>query len=143
MTGISAKRRSKQREIVLALLRSGGLHHPTASEVYEAARVQMPNISLGTVYRNLSELARDGAILKLDASGDSSARFDADTAEHAHFACKKCGKIYDAPLAPELRKKLSKIFGAGFSVETSELLFSGRCPNCVRKIKIKINGNRL
>ena len=101
MTGISAKRRSKQREIVLALLRSGGLYHPTASEVYEAARAQMPNISLGTVYRNLSELARDGTILKLDASGDSSARFDADTAAHAHYDCKKCGKLYHAPLSPE------------------------------------------
>ena len=85
----NCKRGSKQRRLILDTVRSGGLGHPTVAEVYDAVRGEIPNISLGTVYRNLGSLASDGEISRLDL-GDVS-RFDCDTSEHSHFACKKCG----------------------------------------------------
>jgi len=40
--------------------------HPTADEVYEMARKGNPNISRGTVYRNLNLLAENGEIARLN-----------------------------------------------------------------------------
>lgn len=58
----ACKRMSKQRKKILDLVKSGRLGHPTAAEVYDEVRKSMPNISLGTVYRNLNMLADDGDI---------------------------------------------------------------------------------
>ena len=79
---------SKQREALLRVLRSTR-SHPTAYWVYEELRKEIPNISLGTVYRNLAKLAQNGDILKLDIISDKE-RFDGFTARHAHFVCNEC-----------------------------------------------------
>ena len=60
------KRMSKQRRTILDIVKSGRLGHPTAADVYDEVRKTMPNISLGTVYRNLNMLADDGDISRVD-----------------------------------------------------------------------------
>ena len=84
---------SRQRELIKDFL-MGRCDHPTADVVYMNVRQQIPNISLGTVYRNLTLLADRGEILRLRL-GDGTDHFDADTSPHYHFVCRECGCVQD------------------------------------------------
>jgi Fe2+ or Zn2+ uptake regulation protein len=103
--------------------------HPTADWVYQKARKEIPNISLGTVYRNLRKLSEEGMIQKL-AFGSSFDRYDADTSFHYHFTCRKCGKVYD--IAPNGQQKLLREVQKkrGFQVEGVRMEFYGICTAC-------------
>lgn len=87
------KKYSKQREALLTEIRSRK-DHPTAEDLYMSLRAEMPNYSLGTVYRNLAELCTNGYILKI-ASASGPERYDGCVAPHGHFTCVNCGKVYD------------------------------------------------
>ncbi len=60
--------------------------HPTASRIYEMVREDIPNISLGTVYRNLAQLDKEGNILTLTVK-EGSDHFDGNPEPHYHFDC--------------------------------------------------------
>ena len=89
----------------------GRTDHPTADTVYTNIREIYPNISLGTVYRNLTLLADMGEILRINV-GDGTVHFDPDTSVHYHFICKGCGCVQDIELEkPILMSELvSKAF---------------------------------
>ena len=122
----NCKRGSRQRRLILDTVRSGALGHPTAAEVYDAVRGKMPNISLGTVYRNLGSLASDGEISRLDL-GDVS-RF---------------GAIFDVRIRPSARRGLLSSLRGGFSADSASVLFSGYCPKCSKKLQPNTKENRL
>ena len=84
---------SKQRDAIKNFL-ADRYDHPTAETVYLNIKKEFPNISLGTVYRNLSLLAEIGEIQKL-STGIGPARFDGNTAPHYHFICNCCGNVLD------------------------------------------------
>ena len=113
---------SRQRETILNYLMSVTCH-PTAEQIYENVRCVMPNISLGTVYRNLAQLEQAGTIRKLKVGPQD--HFDGDLKPHAHFVCKACGKVYDVML-PEFRVPTPD----GFRVESEETFLFGTCKNC-------------
>lgn len=92
------KRHSRQRDIILEEVRRGKTH-PSAQEVYDRVRPRLPKISLGTVYRNLEQLAAHGLIRKLELPGDQR-RFDGDVSEHYHIRCLVCGRVDDVPGPP-------------------------------------------
>lgn len=120
-------RYSKQREVINNILK-GTKAHPSAAEVYEKAREEIPNISLGTVYRNLDSLSHDGEAQAFTV-GDI-AHFDGNIAPHPHFYCQKCGKVTD--LECDMRKLLSLMEGLeGCEVDTETVLFSGVCRACL------------
>ena len=85
--------KSVQRDIVYDVLKSTK-EHPTADTVYEMARVCAPNISKGTVYRNLNQLVDNGMAIKVPGIFEKD-RFDADTSRHSHLICEKCGAVID------------------------------------------------
>ncbi len=85
-------RYSKQREVILELVRSTH-SHPTADWVYTQVRKKMPNVSLGTVYRNLGQLVDANVINVLKYDG--VVHYDGNVAEHQHFSCQVCGNIFD------------------------------------------------
>ena len=117
---------SKQREAILTVLRETDTH-PTANWIYEKVREIIPNISLGTVYRNLSELSQNGDILSINV-GDGFEHFDYDTSPHAHLHCRKCGQIHDAKLECDHLSELSKKIG--FMPDTTIYVAYGICQNC-------------
>ena len=89
---MAIERKSKQRDAIISELKSR-YDHPTAMELFLSVRKKLPNISLGTLYRNLSQLEEAGMILRIpDGSTD---RFDGNSSPHAHFKCTSCGKLYD------------------------------------------------
>ena len=73
---------SKQRELVLKTLQENMIH-PTADQVYELMRKEMPKISLATVYRNLNQLAEKGIIRRISGL-NGSVHFDHDIEKHYH-----------------------------------------------------------
>ena len=84
---------SRQRECIREFL-AGRHDHPTAETVYTSVKKEYPNISLGTVYRNLSLLTEVGEIQKI-STGMGPDRFDWNTPPHYHVLCKKCGSVMD------------------------------------------------
>ncbi len=122
------QKRSKQRELLLEVLRSTACH-PDADWVFSRMREKMPNVSLGTVYRNLAKLAEEGIILKLDV-GQHADRFDGCSKPHYHLACRGCGAVMDMPMdyAPALNTEAAE--KSGCEIEEHALLFYGKCPSC-------------
>ncbi len=111
--------------------------HPTADTVYQTVRKQCPDISLGTVYRNLGRLVECGAIRKIGVS-DGSDRFDGTLAEHYHLLCSGCGCVADIQL-PELGKQIRQVGReSGLEIQGYELIIHGLCKDCVQK-QIKEN----
>lgn len=128
MTEQTTLKRSKQRDAIVAFLKTRK-DHPTADVVYQEIRNTIPNISLGTVYRNLSLLSDRDEILRLSCDGKMD-RFDADTSPHYHFICKDCGCVLDIliPYSDEIDKLAAKNFDG--TILSHSLLFEGYCKNC-------------
>ena len=122
------RKRSRQRELLLEVLRSTTCH-PDADWVFSKMREKMPNISLGTVYRNLSLLAREGTILKL-ATGEQADRFDGCAAPHYHLLCRGCGSVLDLPMPYAEALNTGAADESGCEIEGHSLLFYGKCPSC-------------
>ena len=93
---------------------------------------EFPNISLGTVYRNLSLLADLGEIQKLTVSGGPD-RFDGNPKPHYHFDCRSCGCVMDLELPQQ--DALNRLAAEHFDgiIEKHTIQFSGLCPECARK----------
>lgn len=104
--------------------------HPTADEVYDMARKRLPNISLGTVYRNLDLMAKNNTIGKLDIAGRRK-RFDADISSHFHLRCDDCGAVCDLELSQlnGIEKQLEALKGLEGIVDFN-LEFKGKCKQC-------------
>ncbi len=121
-------RESKQREAILRFVK-GTSSHPTANHVHEEMRKEIPNISLGTVYRNLKLLKREGKISELDIA-DSKSRFDGNPHNHYHFRCERCGRVFDVdePVNKEIDKRIAR--KTGFKVSHHILEFRGLCRDC-------------
>lgn len=119
---------SKQRELTLNTVINNRIH-PTAEEIYLILKNEQPNISLGTVYRNLNILAETGLIRKINIP-NAKDRFDATLSEHYHVICEKCSKVFDVdmPLKEEVRTEVLK--QTGVNVTKHELVINGICKNC-------------
>jgi Fe2+ or Zn2+ uptake regulation protein len=125
---------SRQKELIYELVTST-MAHPTADWVYENARRKMPRISLGTVYRNLNTLVREGRILAIENSR-GPVRYDANTSRHSHLKCIQCGLMLDVPetdidfvpRSPKIRQ---------FKVLEYRVEFLCLCPDCRNKTSRK------
>ena len=120
---------SRQRECILKNLQSRR-DHPTADMVYESVQVEEPNISLGTVYRNLSFLTENGQILKI-STGIGPDHFDGFTEAHNHFVCSKCGRVLDLDYVAD--EKIIAYASKNFNGEIKgyDLQFYGTCEDCL------------
>jgi Fe2+ or Zn2+ uptake regulation protein len=122
------RRTTKQRAAILKILR-GTRSHPTADQIYDLARKQIPNISKGTVYRNLQVLREGGTISELNLNGTLS-RYEAKQSRHYHFRCEQCGRVFDIdePVNEEIDKRLAA--RTGFKVSSHYMEFQGLCKDC-------------
>jgi len=121
-------RRTKQREVILRVLRTAN-SHPTVDWIYDEVRKEIPHISLGTVYRNLRLLREGGEVLEIDLSGTFS-RFDGNPDNHYHFRCEKCGRVFDVdePVNKELDERVARKMD--FEVLYHRIEFRGLCKEC-------------
>jgi Fur family peroxide stress response transcriptional regulator len=122
---------SRQRECIREFL-SGRQDHPTAETVYTNVKKEFPNISLGTVYRNLALLTEVGEIQKI-STGIGPDRFDWNTAPHYHVLCRGCGSVMDLML--ENINHINILAGNEFDgrIEGHIAYFLGTCKACLGK----------
>lgn len=124
-------RRSKKRDAMLELMRSTK-SHPSADWVYQHMREQFPDVSLGTVYRNLNQL-REEQLVKSVGVVNGQERFDACTTPHAHFVCNHCGAVIDLPncISEEVIAPLGEEYG--FVEQSYEFHIYGICKECTQQ----------
>ena len=122
---------SKQRELIKDFLMTRK-DHPTADVVYMNVRQSFPNISLGTVYRNLTLLCDVGEIQKIQV-GDGVDHFDPNISNHYHFICNKCGCVLDIDLdnMDDIIQKANTHFEGRVHGYTT--YFNGLCKRCITK----------
>jgi len=117
---------TKQKEAILSAVRA--MHnHPTADEIYSRLRIEHPQISLGTVYRNLNNFAQEGEILKIPIMGGKD-RFDFKTDAHEHMLCDNCNKVFDVEVDVEI--KLAETGANDPRLNGYTLVLHGLCPDC-------------
>ncbi len=122
---------SRQRESIKEYL-NHSTEHPTADIVYTSVRQEFPNISLGTVYRNLNLLADLGEAIKI-TTPNGGVHFDGRTAPHYHFCCNECGNVIDLDM--EDLTCINEMAGKNFDgvIESHTMMFYGTCKNCLKK----------
>ncbi len=124
------RKRSKKREAILNCV-CGTKIHPSAEWVYQQLKPQIPDLSLGTVYRNLALFRQEGTIVSLGTVGGLE-RFDGRTTPHVHFICDVCGAVHDVDDLQVPHQLSQQVEGfVGGSVSGCTLSFSGRCNTCL------------
>ena len=124
-----AKRNTIQRQLVIAAVRFLA-DHPTAEEVYDRITMEYPDISKGTVYRNLNSLVESGLLGKVSVPSGAD-RFDHILARHYHIKCNHCGKFMNVENLDYFHDLDDKLATAtGFKMEHHDIVFSGLCPEC-------------
>lgn len=124
-------RLTPQRQIILEEL-GRVTSHPTANELYDLVKKRLPRIGLGTVYRNLELLAKNGVILKLGVGGTQK-RFDATTDHHYHIRCLECGRVDDlaVPVQDDLNQRAAE--ATNYQILGHHIEFAGYCGECRTK----------
>lgn len=125
---MTALKYSKQRESIKEFLNST-TEHPTADTVYLNVKQKFPNISLGTVYRNLNLLSDIGDAIKIPTPNGGD-RFDGRTNPHYHFCCTSCGKVIDLDMQQMnfINEEAAKNFDG--VIENHSMMFYGTCKEC-------------
>jgi Fur family peroxide stress response transcriptional regulator len=127
------KRFSRKREAILNSLRSTK-SHPSAEWLYQTLKPEYPDLSMGTVYRNLSVFKDEGLVITVGVVAGQE-RYDADVTPHTHFVCKKCTAVIDLENL-NLDEHIDEVVSRqGYRVDSHELIFHGICPNCLSQIK--------
>ena len=123
---MSERRFSYQRERIYQAV-CGRRDHPTAEMVYQQLKPDMPRLSMGTVYRNLHQMAQEGRLQELPGP---VVRFDGDTTPHTHFQCACCGRVADMRSVPYDDGLDLTAHSGGWQVKGHILVFTGLCPTC-------------
>ena len=130
---LAALKYSRQRESIKNYLMATK-EHPTADEVYMNVKQEFPNISLGTVYRNLNLLTDIGEAIKISTPNGGD-RFDGKLEPHNHFLCTKCGRLLDLELDMQSIDEVNLLAAENFDgvITSSSTLFYGECSDCIKK----------
>ena len=130
------RKRSKKREAILQALRSTK-EHPSAEMIYNWLKPEFPDLSLGTVYRNLAVFLEDGDAVSV-GSVNGQKRYDSDMSAHAHFICTDCGRVVDvsSPALEELNAAVERETAG--QVLSRSLVFRGVCSDCISQAKTAI-----
>lgn len=123
------RKHSKKREALLLAIKNTR-DHPSAEMLYSRLKPQYPDLSLGTVYRNLALFVQSGDIISVGSVAGQE-RYDVTTAPHAHFVCEGCGRVLDveAPgLTEDLYHRVERTTGG--LVRSHALTFTGLCREC-------------
>lgn len=123
------QRFSKKRQAIYEVLMNSQ-EHPSAENIYQTLKPIFPDLSLGTVYRNLKSLVANGDVLCV-ANVDGKDRFDSCLTPHAHLICSECGGVQDITLPEELISQCREFAERnGVELDLHTLRFTGVCQHC-------------
>ena len=133
------RKHSRKRDAILNCI-SRTTCHPSAEWVYQQLKPEIPDLSLGTVYRNIAMFKEEGTIQSIGVVNGLE-RYDFNTAPHTHFICTACGSVLDLgtiELPQSFVQDAETAIGGG-AVASYHLQFSGECADCRKKIKTEMN----
>ena len=121
-------RKTIQRSLVLEEVKALRCH-ATSDEIYDMIVKKYPNISRGTVYRNLKVLSDNGEIRKVEMPSGAD-RFEHQSHEHYHARCVQCGRVFDVEMEfiADLEKNIKDTHGFAFT--SHDIIFKGICLEC-------------
>ncbi len=124
------RRNSRQRMLVYDAVKASH-EHPNAEEVYQVVKQRLPDISLGTVYRNLNLLEEMGQLRRIH-TGIGGDRFDAVITAHPHLICTRCGGVFDlqCDIGRETELLRQTFEHAGTQVDEVQIRAWGTCDRC-------------
>jgi Fur family ferric uptake transcriptional regulator len=129
----SKRRNTKQRETIFRAVVQLGCH-PTAEQIFDAVRKELPRTSFSTVYRNLGILVDQGKIIAVNGIG-REIHYDHNVEEHNHIKCSICGKVSDISIQPIDIDTLKPDIVSGFTVEAVHISLIGICPECAEQLE--------
>ena len=122
----------RKRDAILSCLQQSKAH-PSAETIFTQLKPQIPDLSMGTVYRNLSLFKQQGLAASI-ATVNGTERFDGNTAPHVHFLCTQCDAVIDLDeIAVPASLSAAAQSCSGGSVESCSLSFTGVCRECLKK----------
>ena len=129
---MAVSKQFRKRNAILSYLQATN-EHPSAEAVYMGVKEACPDLSLGTVYRNLALFKEQGLIISV-GTVKGVERFDGYVEPHVHFICTECGRVMDLPavMAPAELKKAAES-NCGGRVDVCHLSFAGTCKDCMKK----------
>jgi Fur family transcriptional regulator, ferric uptake regulator len=122
-------RMTTSRRLLVEVLFQTPYRHRTAEDLVAEVNVRAPDVSISTIYRNLDELERIGAVTHAHL-GHGPVTYQLASFAHAHLVCEVCGSRFDAPdelfggIARSAKKKM------GFTIDPHHLAVMGRCQDC-------------
>ena len=120
----------RKRSAILSYLQSTNAH-PSAEAIYTDLKPQIPDLSMATVYRNLTKFREQGDIISLGAVNGVE-RFDGNTQPHVHFICTNCSAVTDLPALPVPESLVNTAAEqTGSRIESCQLTFTGCCSDCL------------
>ena len=123
------RKKSRKRDAIMHVL-AGTRTHPNAEWIYSQLKPDFPDLSLGTVYRNLAQFREEGAIISV-ANVRGQERYDANISEHTHFICDVCGSVVDIEGDMSMDDYIERAAReTGARVTGAELIFRGVCAAC-------------
>jgi Fur family peroxide stress response transcriptional regulator len=126
----SGLRATPQRELVFSELLKRR-DHPTAEEVYARVRLDMPTISLATVYNCLETLVQCRLVRAVNFER-SPTRYCPNLHPHAHFHDERTGEIHDVDLPAGLVEQVKRILPTGYDASAVEIIFRGKADSPVQ-----------
>jgi Fur family peroxide stress response transcriptional regulator len=130
---VTSPKLTRQRDAVLGVIRESE-DHPTAGEIFDAARKRLPGISYATVYNSLRYL-RDTGLVHEIKFGDSASRYDRETERHDHAICTSCGRLSDFELPEAAGLMRAAARKSRFKPESVQLTLRGLCPDCRKRTR--------
>ena len=124
----------RKRNAILAYLQQTK-DHPSAEMIFNQLKPEIADLSIGTVYRNLTVFRQQGLAACIATVGGVE-RFDGNTAAHVHFICTECSSVLDLHemQTPEaLSAEAERCVGG--RVDSCQLSFTGVCRACLEKQK--------
>ena len=125
----ATRRNSRKRQAIYEAL-CATKSHPSAEWLYTGLKSQIPDLSLGTVYRNLGVLMQDGLVISV-GNVNGQERYDACVSPHTHFICTRCGRIDDADVPLPLPDYAGIEKNTGWRLNGHSLCFTGLCSDCI------------
>jgi Fur family peroxide stress response transcriptional regulator len=125
----TARKHSDKRDAILRVIQSTE-SHPGAQWVYDRLKPLIPDLSLGTVYRNINVFRDEGAVVSVGVV-QGEERFDGRVEPHPHFVCENCGAVIDLAWDVQLEQNVGvSIEIQNCAIDKRKTQFYGICKDC-------------
>jgi Fur family transcriptional regulator, stress-responsive regulator len=106
--------------------------HSTADDIYTVVRADIGAISRQAVYDALAVLGDKGLLRRIQPAGSAARYEDRVGDNHHHLICRTCGRMVDVDCAVGDTPCLTPAEDSGYEVDEAEVVYWGRCPECVQ-----------